>query len=77
MNPNHELLFLIADEFLQLTDLQQLNVGVRLGLIDFGGFCRTPQVIQETVFRNAYKRNMLAKLVVEIGKAKHEPKKQD
>lgn len=76
-NDSHELLFLIATEYVTLNHLQKMNIGLRLGLIDFGGFCRTEKAIEEMVFANAYKKNMIAKLVAEIQRVKHEPAKQN
>ena len=76
-NDSHEILFLVASEFLELNHLQKMNIGLKLKLIDFGGFCRTEKAIEEMVFATAYKKNMLAKLVEEIQRVKHEPTKQD
>jgi hypothetical protein len=74
-NDTHELLFLVASEFVELNHLQKMNIGVRLKLIDFGGFCRTEASIEEMVFCNAFRKNMISQLVEEIQRIKYEPSK--
>lgn len=77
MNDSHKILFLVATQWVELTHLQKLNIGVRLKLIDFGGFCRTEKAIEEIVFANAYTRNRLAQLAAEIQRVKNDPKKSN
>jgi hypothetical protein len=77
MNDTHELLFLIANEFLELNFVQKLNVGLKLNLIDFKGFCRTEKAIEEMVFVRAYKKGIMSQLVKEIEKMKHATKKPE
>jgi hypothetical protein len=67
---NSELLFLVATEFVALTDRQKLNIGMKLNLIDFHSFCFTTKVIEETVFTRAYQKNKIADLVKAIQQVK-------
>lgn len=76
-NDTHEILFLVANEFLTLNHMQKMQIGIKLKLIDFGGFCRTEKAIEEMVFANAYKKNMISNLVAEIQKVTHATSKQD
>jgi hypothetical protein len=71
MNDTHELLFLVATQFLELNYMQKLNIGMRLKLIDFSSLAKDEKTIDDMVFANAYKNGMIAKLVVEIEKIKH------
>ena len=57
--------------------MQKLNIGLKLKLIDFGGFCRTEASIEHMVFTNAYKTGKLVKLVAEIERFKYEPTKPE
>ncbi len=68
---SNEILFLVAKKFIELNHMQKLNIGLKLKLIDFGGFCLTEKAVEEMVFKNAYKNNMIAKLVAEIGKMEY------
>ncbi len=72
MNASHEMLFLVAKEYLELTYLQRFNIGIRLNLVQFGGICRTEKAVDEMIFTNAYKHNMLSLLVKEIERVKNE-----
>lgn len=66
----HEMLFLIAVEFVNLTDKQKLEIGMKLGLVDLNAYCYPSQALSEIIFTNAYKKNKIYKLIQEIGKIK-------
>lgn len=74
-NESHELLFIVASEFIELNHNQQRQVGFRLGLIDFNALCMSSTTIEEMIFTNAYSQNKMFKLVTEIQKIKHEQPK--
>lgn len=70
MNDTHELLFLVATEFIDLSDRQRLEIGLKLGLVNIAAACYSPKHLEEQVFANAFKQNKMASLIKEIEKVK-------
>lgn len=70
---SHELLFLVASEFVELSTTQKLKIGFKLGLIDYGGYFVSSNTAEEMIFTNAFKHNKIYRLVAEMQKLKNEP----
>ncbi len=67
----NEFLFKVANEFISLTDRQKLDIGLRLKLVGVAATLYAPHYLEEKIFVDAYKNNMLVKLVAEIQKVKY------
>lgn len=68
-NEESQLLFLIAQDFLKLNNLQQISIGQKLKILDLNAAFWAPKTVEETVFTMAYKDNKLIDLVRETHKA--------
>lgn len=76
-NDTHEMLFLVANEFLTLDNHQKLKIGLKLGLVGVAALMYSPNHLEEMVFSMAYKKNKLALLVKEIQRSKNATPEQD
>lgn len=60
----HDMLFLVARDFVQLSSLQQRNIGVKLGLAGICVFSHaSDDHVQDMVFSLAYKNKKIPELV--------------
>ncbi len=62
----NEILFLVAEEFVELSDQQKFAIGIKLGLVTVGAALYSPKHLEEMVFSMAYKKNKIAELVKQI-----------
>ncbi len=69
-NSQHELLFLVAKDLVELGLKEKLNIGLRLKILNISGFLMSEKVIEETIFIHVCKNGMLPKLVKEIQRVK-------
>lgn len=66
LNNTQEILFLVARDFVQLTPLQQINVGIRLQICGVDAAMLPVHTIGETIFKAAYTRGKIPELVREM-----------
>ena len=59
MNTEHEVLFRIANAFINITHKQRLDIGLKLGLVGVAALMYSPDHLQEVVFVQAYKAKKL------------------
>lgn len=60
----HDMLFLVARDFVQLNSLQQRNIGIKLGLAGVGIFANSSDdEVAHMVFSLAYKNKKISELV--------------
>lgn len=66
INNIHEILFLVARDFVQLSPLQQINVGIRLKLCGVEVTLLPHGDISERIFKAAYEKNKIPEMVKEM-----------
>lgn len=66
MNDTQELLFLVARDFVQLSTLQQVNIGLKLKLVTVEATLWEPAKVAETIFSKAYQQKCIPALVQEM-----------
>lgn len=66
LNNTHELLFLVAKDFIQLSPLQQVNIGIRLKLCGVEISMLKPEDISAFIFKAAYDNQKMTHLIKEI-----------
>jgi hypothetical protein len=65
-NNIHEILFLIAQDFVRLTPLQQVNVGIRLEICGVDAAVLPTDEIGLVIFKAAYEKGKIPGLVKEM-----------
>lgn len=66
LNNTTEILFLVARDFVQLTPLQQVNVGMKLELCGVDAAMLPPEDIGVMIFKSAYKKGKIPSLLREM-----------
>lgn len=66
INNMHEILFLVARDFVQLTPLQQINVGIRLQVCGVDAALLPTDTIGEVIFKTAYEKGKIPEMVKEM-----------
>lgn len=66
MSDTQELLFLVARDFVQLSTLQQVNIGLKLKLVTVEATMWEPKKVADTVFAKAYQQRLIPQLVQEM-----------
>lgn len=66
LNNSHELLFLVARDFIKLDALQQINIGIKLDVCGIDAALLPVEEISEVVFKAAYERNKIPALIKEM-----------
>lgn len=66
MNSPYELLFLVARDFVQLTPLQQINVGIRLEVCGVDAGMLPVETIGEVIFKADYQKHKIPDLIKEM-----------
>ena len=66
LNNPYEILFLVARDFVQLTTLQQINIGIRLKICGVDAAMLPVDQISEVIFKTAYERGKIPELVKEM-----------
>ena len=66
VNNTHEILFLVARDFVQLTPLQQINIGIKLQLCGVDAAMLPVDNIGEVIFKAAYDKKKLPEMVREM-----------
>lgn len=66
LNNIHEILFMVAQDFVKLTPLQQINVGIRIEVCGAEAGALPIEEIGETIFKSAYNQNKIQALVKEM-----------
>lgn len=69
---NSQILFLVAQEFLKLTNLQQIKIGQKLKILDLNACFWAPKTVEEVVFVQAYKNNQMIELIRETNNVLYE-----
>lgn len=70
-NAEHELLYIIAYEYAQIEHVDKIRIGMKMKLFDYTAHFWPEDMVEETVFTNAYKNGKLNILVQEMEKIKH------
>lgn len=63
---SHSLLFMVAQDFVQLNALQQMNIGIKLEVVGVETAMLQPQAMAELVFANSYKMGKMPDLIREM-----------
>jgi hypothetical protein len=66
LNNTQEILFLVARDFVQLTPLQQINIGIRLEVCGVDAAMLAHEKLPEMIFKMAYERGKIRELVTEM-----------
>lgn len=67
LNDTHEMLFLVARDFVQLTPIEQVSIGMKLGLVGVEIAMEVNKdMIAESIFSKAYYHKRIPDLVKEM-----------
>lgn len=67
INNLYEILFLVARDFVQLTPLQQINIGLKLELCGVEiAATLPPESIDEMIFKTAYEKGKIPDMMKEM-----------
>lgn len=67
-NSEHEILFFIAEQYLELSWNEKLNLGINLKLIEVNAMMLSEKALEENVFTLAYKHGKIAELALQTEK---------